>query len=71
MGTSIFVGDVIRSARKQHQLARIDLQRLSGLSEATIARAERGGAVSARTAELLGRALGIDPALLRPEGGRP
>jgi len=73
MSNPQFVGDVIRGLREAKRLARLDLQRLSGVSEATIARAELGGTITRRTAERLGRVLGVEPERLLPsmEGGRP
>lgn len=59
-------GEVIRSRREALGLARIDVQRLARVSEATIARAERGGVVSRRTAERLAPVLGVSPDDLRP-----
>jgi transcriptional regulator with XRE-family HTH domain len=66
-----FIGTKLRMLREAKRLARLDLQRLTGISEATIARAERGGVVSRRTAERLAPVLECDAAdLLRP-GGAP
>jgi transcriptional regulator with XRE-family HTH domain len=54
-----FIGYKIRVLREAKRLARLDVQRLTGISEATIARAERGGVVSRRTAERLAVVLGV------------
>ena len=61
-----FVGDRIRKLREERRLSRLDLQRKTGLSEATISRAERAGVVTARTSELLAEVLGVAPEELRP-----
>lgn len=65
-----FIGTKIRSLRKAKRLALLDVQRLSGVSEATIVRAERGGTVSRRTAERLAPVLGVQADDLLPPGGR-
>ncbi len=64
--TTEFVGDRIRNLREQHRLSQVALQRLTGLSQTTIYRAEVGGVVTMRTAARLAPVLGVDPAELRP-----
>jgi len=54
----------IIEARRRRGWRRSDLVTYSGLSDNTVAIAERFGKVTPRTAEKLGRALGIDPAEL-------
>lgn len=61
-----FIGDLIRDLREQKRRTRLDIQRETGLSEATIIRAEKAGVVSRRTAERLASALGVSPEELRP-----
>lgn len=61
-----FIGDRIRQLREDRRLSRLDVQRETGLSEATIIRAERAGIVTTRTAQLLAPALGVRPEELRP-----
>lgn len=43
-------GDIVRELRRKHGLSRLDLSRLTGLSEGTIYRAEMTGKVSERAA---------------------
>jgi transcriptional regulator with XRE-family HTH domain len=63
------VGTRIRMLREAKSLARLEVQRLTGVSEATIARAEVGGVVTRRTAERLAPALGVLVADLLPADG--
>lgn len=63
-----FIGNRIRLLREDRGLARLAVQRLTGVSEATIARAERGGIVTRRTAERLAAALDVKPEDLMPGG---
>lgn len=57
----IFVGDRIRRLREARGLSAMALQRLTGLSQATLYRAERGGVVTKRTAWRIAKALGCRP----------
>jgi transcriptional regulator with XRE-family HTH domain len=66
MPSESFIGTHIRMLREARRLARLDVQRLTGISEATIARAERAGVVSNRTAERLAGVLGVSPDDLLP-----
>lgn len=61
-----FIGDRIRKLREQKRLSQVALQRLTGLSQTTLYRAEVGGVVTARTVARLAPVLGVDPAELRP-----
>ena len=58
----------LRALREERQLARLRLQLLSGVSEATIARAEIGGRLSRKTAVRLAAALGCKLDELLPAG---
>jgi transcriptional regulator with XRE-family HTH domain len=69
MAETRHIGEVIRELREARRLARLDVQRLSGLSEATITRAELGGTVTRRTAERLAPVLGVEPDALLPRDG--
>lgn len=53
------IGTRVRLLRETKGLARLEVQRITGVSEATIARAEVGGVVTRRTAERLAAALGV------------
>ncbi len=60
-----FIGDRIRSLRGRR--TRLDIQRETGVSEATLLRAEKAGVVSRRTAERLADAFGVSPEELQAE----
>jgi transcriptional regulator with XRE-family HTH domain len=65
------IGTRIRMLREAKGLARLEVQRLTGISEATIARAEVGGVVTRRTAERLAVVLECGADDLLPSGGKP
>jgi transcriptional regulator with XRE-family HTH domain len=71
MNADDFVGTRIRKLREAKGLSAMALQRLTGLSQATLYRAEQGGVVSPRTAEKLSEALRCRASdLLKAGGGR-
>ena len=70
IGKLEFVGDKIKRLRAERRLSQLDVQRMSGVSQSTIIRAERAGSVTERTARRLSRVLGVNPADLLP-GGEP
>jgi transcriptional regulator with XRE-family HTH domain len=61
-----FIGERIRKLRERRKLSQVALQRLTGLSQTTIYRAEVGGVVTRRTAEKLAPALGVRAEELAP-----
>jgi transcriptional regulator with XRE-family HTH domain len=65
------IGTRIRMLREARGLVRLEVQRLSGISEATIARAEVGAVVTRRTAERLAPVLECGADDLLPPGGAP
>ncbi len=58
MGDTIS-GNRLRALREEKRLARLDVQRLTGVSESTLSRAERGGILTRKTAERLAPLLGV------------
>jgi transcriptional regulator with XRE-family HTH domain len=61
MDDNTFIGTKLRSLREAKGLARLQLQRLTGLAQCTIERAEIAGVITRRTAERLAPVLGVRP----------